>query len=386
MARKDILDIVLLLRLSYGSGRDILHGISVAARRMRSRWRLHVVNLDAADAVPELLRSLDAVADGVIANGVYRPEIGTPLRDNPAPVVVIGTHLYALEARRERIARVHPDEDAIARLGARHLESLGRFRSFGFVRSGTRAEFFRAALAERGIATRIYEAVPDGSIDPERLALWLRDLPKPAAVMAMHDAMALVVLEAAARAGLRVPRDVALLGVDNDDLFCETADPPLSSVAVDHVRLGELAAAALRRLLANPHSKPFSLTVAPTGVVERQSTRPVAPATALAERAAAFIRHNATKGIGAADVSAHLGVSRSLADLRFRQVHGESMLGMILRLRLDAAARKLRETDLPIGQVISSCGFGDPDHARRLFRSRFGCSMRAWRGAFPPAT
>lgn len=80
-----------------------------------------------------------------------------------------------------------------------------------------------------------------------------------------------------------------------------------------------------------------------------------------------------------ADVAAHLGVSRTLADLRFRQVYGESMLSMILRLRLEAVKRKLSETELPIGRICASCGFRSDSRAKHLFKERFGVSMRQWR-------
>lgn len=84
-------------------------------------------------------------------------------------------------------------------------------------------------------------------------------------------------------------------------------------------------------------------------------------------------------GISSADVAAHLGVSRTLADLRFRQVYGESMLSMILRLRLEAVKRKLTETALPIGRICASCGFRSDSRAKHLFKERFGVSMRQWR-------
>lgn len=381
MASDTILDIVLLLRLSYQSGRDILHGISVAARRTRSRWRLHVVDLQEAETENALRRALAVKPAGVIANGVYIAGIGEALRDCGAPVVVIGSSLYALAARERGIARVHPDESALARIGVRHFESLGRFRSFAFVRDGSRAEKFREYLAGRGMESRVYEPDKDGAVDPVTLGAWLRALPRPAAVMAMHDAMALVVLDAARRAGLRVPRDVAVLGIDNDELFCETADPPLSSIDIDHVRLGEVAANALRRLLANPDEPSFDATMPPGAVVERQSARPVAPGATLADRAEAFIRRNATKGISAADVAVSLGASRSLLDQRFRQEKGESVLGMIHRVRLEAVAGKLAETDLAIGQITASCGFRSENHAKALFKARFGRSMREWRRA-----
>ena len=222
-----------------------------------------------------------------------------------------------------------------------------------------------------------------------RLRAWLRSLPRPCGIFAANDYVGEEIVNICEQLGLSVPDDIAVLGVDNDELLCETSDPPISSVAIDHEKLGELAAEALRRLLsgrrrakaADLTGVPFTLLAPVRGVVERQSARPVAPAAALAERAASFIRHNATKGITAADVVAHLRVSRTLANLRYRQIYGESILGAILRVRLDAAKRKLAETSLSIGQVAAACGFGSESRAKHLFKERFGVSMREWRAA-----
>ena len=389
MHEKRTRDIVLLLLLSKASGRDILGGFSTYVRRTRCRWRLHVVNSDLTRAGEELARVLEIGADGVVAHGVTT-DTAEPLAAFGGPFVLIGASGERQGGRAGPIAFVSCDEKAVADAGARYLESLGRFRSFGFVSrapGSRRAEAFREHFAERGADAAIHDwdnAEATGASRRERLERWLRTLPRPTAVMAENDQVALDVLGAASSAGLRVPRDMALLGVDNDELLCETAEPTLASVAVDHVRLGELAAEALRRLLANPRQKPFTLLAPTRGVVERQSARPVAPAAALAERAAAFIRRNAAAGISSADVAAHLGVSRSLADLRFRQTMGESMLAMIQRLRLEAVKRKLRDTAMPIGQVTASCGFASPEHAKRLFKARFGCSMRDWRRLHSP--
>lgn len=380
----EVANIVLLLLLSKASGRDILGGLSAYVRKTRCRWRLHVVNSDLTRAGDDLSRVLEIGADGVVAHGVTDATTG-PLANFAGPIVWVGMSGEMLPGRIGPLTYVNGDEEAIADVGARYLESLGRFRSFGFlsrVPESKRGPAFRAHFAERGLDARIHvwdDPKDGGGTRRERLERWLRGLPRPAAVMAENDQLALDVLEAASRAGLRVPRDLAVLGVDNDELLCETAEPTLASVVVDHVRLGELAAEAMRRLLADPDQPSFTLLAPVRGVVERQSARPVAPAAALAERAATFIRRNATRGISSSDVAAHLGVSRSLADLRFRQTMGESMLEMILRLRLEAVKRKLRDTAMPIGQVTASCGFACPEHAKRLFKARFGCSMRDWR-------
>ena len=371
-------NIALLLGLSGEPGRDLLHGVSAAARRLRCPWTLRAVG---THAVSELMSILEGGIDGVIA--IDCPEAG-PLRAVSAPLVFIGAGAPWLAERRGPLAFAHFDEEAIGRTGASYLRSLGRFRSFafactpGFGYPAVRFEGFRKHIASHGHDVFRWPGA-DGAADDESLVRWLRALPRPAAVMAACDNLAARIVQVATGAGIKIPQDVALLGADNDELLCETVNPPIASVALDHEKLGEQAALALRRLLARPDEPPFTVLSSIRGVIERASARPLAPAAALAERAAAFIRQNASKGIRAADVAAHLGVSRSLADLRLRQVVGESALGMILRLRLDAVAEKLRTTDLTVGQAAVACGFGDLSHAGRLFRRRFGCSMREWR-------
>ena len=384
MKQSDILDIVLLLRLSKGSGRDILHGFSTAARRMRARWALSVVSYEDDSSAETVRRALVPGADGLVTHGLIAG-FEDAFASFPGPLVFIGQIHPALVNRSWPTAFVHVDDEASGRMGAEYLMSLSRFRTWGFVSAygifslaQKRLQGFRNRLAEKGFKVAVLENSfqPNGD---ERLAQWLRSLPRPIAVMAEQDSVALAVLKAASRIRLRVPGDLALVGVDNDELLCETSEPTLASIAVDHQRLGALAAEALRRLLADGNLGRLSPKVPPTGVVERQSARSVIPGMALAERAVAFIRRNATEGIGAADVAAHLGVSRRLADLRFRQATGESILGMILRLRLEAVKRKLAETDMAIGQITASCGFRSETRAKHLFKERFGCPMREWR-------
>ena len=380
MQPPDSTDIVLLMRLSMRSGRDILHGFSSFVQRERCRWRLHVFNSDHDRLADYLGGALASGVGGVVAHGMVRSARAL-LSEIRAPLVRLGSPSPGSDGAGPT-AYVYGNETAIGRMGAAHLEAQGPFRALGFVGADycpERAASFRAAVSPRHGDIRVYGPRIQGDAGVALLAEWLRALPRPAAVMAAWDDVALRVLEAAERAGMRVPKDLAVLGVDNDELLCETSLPTLSSVDVDHVRMGALAADSLRRMLANPE-QPVPHRLAPaTGVVERQSTHSVAPGQTLAKRAAAFIRYNATRGIGAADVAAHLGASRSLLDDSFRKGTGESMQGMILRLRLEAVKEKLRATDLPIARIARECGFRTPTHTMALFKERFGCSMREWR-------
>lgn len=385
--------IAVLLRLYYASGRDILYGISQYART-KCRWRLHVVNFSGESSADDIEEAIaNGEVDGIIANGVDNPATAAVLDASDMPLVVIGARPPCL-ARKATVAFVHNDDIAIGRYGATYLASLGRFRSYGFVArsvdhfnyvSVLRERGFRAELKDTANDVHTYttaEGVTRGSYDDiTALGEWLKALPKPAAVMAAHDQRAVHVIEAATASGLRIPDEIALIGVDNDELLCETAEPTLTSIAPDHVHLGELAAATLRKVMSRPSAEHQETLSSAKTIVERQSARHVIPAAQLVERATAYIRHNATKGISAADVVRQLGVSRRLAEVRFKQLTGGTILDALLTTRLEALKRRLREVDSPIARLSAACGFKCEIYAKRLFKKRFGVSMSEWRNS-----
>lgn len=391
MSQVRILNIAVVLRLSYASGRDLLYGISQYARR-KCRWRMHVINFNGDATVEELRMAIaDGNLDGIIANGADNPEMTKILDASTVPLAVIGARPPSL-MRKKAIAFVHNDDIAIGLRGAEYFESLGRYRSYGFVASSVDKFHYVSVLRERGFRSglagiaddvRTYGTAADvarGSYgDISALGEWLKALPKPAAVMASHDLRAMHVIEAAKANGIDIPGEISLIGVDNDELICETLEPTLTSIAPDHVRLGELASAALKKVMADPFAAPSETLSSAKTIAERQSAHYTMPSAQLVERALAYIRRNALKGIGAADVVRHLGVSRRLADMRFRQLAGESILGAILRIRLAALQQRLRNTDAPIAKITAACGFHGENYAKKLFKSRFGVSMSEWR-------
>ena len=372
------------LRLSYASGRDILYGISRYART-NAHWNIRLMPFSGEDS--KLPFPLPQEADGIIAS----EPLAVDAASSKIPLVVIGTREEWLGRRMKSLAFVRNDDAAIGRFGAGFLKSLGKFRSFGFVPTNTpyycsilRSEGFHAELAKGNIVdVRDYraEGVGDGTAeDIKAIGKWLADLPKPAAVMAVHDLRATHVLEAANMMKIKVPEQMAVIGVDNDELLCDFTSPQLTSIYPDHVKEGELAAATLQSLLkknAPRHVHTFRSNA--KSIVERESTRHISPATHLAEEAMSFIRRNAVKGICATDVARHLRVSRRLCDLRFKECHGETVLEAILRLRFAELKRRLASSNAPIGKIIAACGFTCESHAKRMFRKRFGMSMREWR-------
>lgn len=372
------------LRLSYASGRDILYGISRYARA-NAHWNIRLLPFSGEGMVQHF--PLPEEADGIITSEPLAPVAAT----SSIPLVAIGTREAWLGRRMKNLAFVRNDDVSIGRFGADFLSALGNFRSFGFVPTNRpyycsvlRKEGFQAELmSKKKPAMRLYEKTnaEDGTMDDlSTLANWLDSLPKPAAVMAVHDLRATHVLEAASLRKIKVPEQLAVIGVDNDELLCDFTTPQLTSISPDHVKEGELAAATLQSLLkaGKQRHAPTFRSSAKT-IVERESTRPISPATHLAEAAMTFIRRNALKGIRAADVSANLRASRRLCDLRFRECHGETMLEAILRIRFAELKRRLTSSKTPIGKITAACGFACESHAKRLFKKRFGMSMREWR-------
>jgi len=375
-------NILLLLWSTGASGRDFLIGFSRYAR-MRPEWRLHLRH------VSDFLQSEAARAavkggyDGIVTGADTLQDI-PELAASPRTAIVSFSTYRKLDTPA-RVVFVQNDNAEIGRYGARYLSSLGNFRSFGFVPtnlphdwSDIRAESFRAELTGHRRTCFVFgEAGPRVS-----LKAWLRDLPKPAAVMAACDTRALEVIATCTRAGLSVPAQVAVLGVDNDELLCEFDSPTLSSVLPRHDETGYLAAKTLDRLLRGWKPKdPKRILCSEQTIVERESTGPLAPATHLIRDALEFIRQNATRNIRVADVVNHLHVSRSLADLRFREFQGETIRETITRIRLEEVKKRLLSTQIPVGKLARVCGFLNVSHLEVMFRRRYGLSMGRWRAA-----
>ena len=216
-------------------------------------------------------------------------------------------------------------------------------------------------------------------IQPESLSAWLAALPKPAAVFGANDLFASEVLAVCGRLGVKVPQQVAVLGCDNDPLIWTNTRPQLTSFQLPFRELGYKAAELLYSLLCGKRPPLRTIRVSGSRLFARASSANIPPSATLVERAKSFIAEHACEGICVPDVTACLGVSRSLLDLRFRQVCGQSVKDRILAVRLAEVRRQLAETSRSILQIGRDCGFNDPDNLKRLFKRRFGLTMRQYR-------
>ena len=387
-AMKRIRRVAIVLRMSGAAGRDILSGIFYFTR-MHPNWHTRLFQMPSEFTPDAFLAECAVGLDGIVASEPGPDETAALVRDSKIPVSFIGDPGPVLAARRQGIAFTRNDDEQIGRIGARYLASLGAHRAYGFVPttsrqywSDVRQSGFTDALKSRGAEPIIFRSPGTAGSREDLTALrdWLLDLPKPAAVMTAWDTRATQVLNICQEARIKVPRQIAVLGVDNDELLDESCVPPLTSILPDHEKLGYAAARELERLMAGrapKDSKPF--LIRPVKVVERESAVATTPTAHILARALDFIRRNAVKGIKVDDVAKALGISRRLADLRFQQFSGETINEAITRHKLDAVKKLLATTDRPIKVISESCGYTDLAYLKTLFKRRFGCTMRDWR-------
>ena len=367
-------------------GRTHLTGVFRYAN-MRG-WNIHILQ-NASELTSEIVRTAERDGtDGFIVG--IRPDNQSVVRritKSAVPTVSIDIPEYC---RRPNAVLVRNDDRAIGMLGAQHFLSLGNFNSFGFVHDLRRRVWSADRLAGFADFLARYHRVPcvfsspvpttgnDHAADQTALVEWLKRLPKPAAVMVAWDTRAMDVMNACRSARLKIPSQIAILGVDNDELLCEHAAPPLSSIKPNFEEIGFRAAEALDALM-NRKTSSSAISCSPSGLAERESTKPISPAVHLVNRALAFIKANACKGARISDVVKHLGVSRRLADLRFREIHGRSIGAEIEEHRLSEVKRLLSSTSRPVRQIALACGYQNPNRLSHIFTQRYGISMREWR-------
>lgn len=247
--------------------------------------------------------------------------------------------------------------------------------------SAERGQAFAARLRAKGFSCAIYEPknARDWGIEQKHMRQWLLDLPKPCGLFVAFDQQAKQVLETCLTAAVRVPEEVSIISVDNDELICENTVPTLSSVQSDFEGGGYLAAELLDRLMRRKVRKPACLSYGFQRIVERQSSRFREKTSWLIGQAAEFIRLNAGEGVTVPEVARHLRVSRSTLDKRFRKELGHSVLSAIQRQRLERLCVLLRETAMPIGEAGERCGYVTEAYLKRLFKRTFGMTMREYR-------
>jgi len=380
--KQRIFRVLVTLELSSVAGRKKLNGIHRFLGEGHD-WDMELVRTDRDLTASVLQAAASETYDGFLLAGRLTPELRRTILAVKRPMVIVNYPDEAILKGNPHALFIFDDMASVARAAADTLLSLRGLKSFGYVPTRTpclwsddRGNGLRQALSRHGFALATYDG--DGQ-DRAALADWLKNLAHPAGIVAAFDDRAYDVAEACRSSGLRIPDDIALVGIGNDEAICEMARPTLSSVAIDFEQEGYRAARELQAMLL-AHRKPQKRhIVCGTRETVMRESLPAVTAITLVKRARAFIEAHALEGIGVPDVVAHLRVSRRLADLRFHEETGTTILEEILACRLGEVKRLLTATDLPIAEIATRCGYRDANYLKNLFRRRCGTSMRAWR-------
>lgn len=248
------------------------------------------------------------------------------------------------------------------------------------IRSKLREEAFVKRVTEYGFRCDVLNV--SGRLDDREkhvIESWLRTLPKPCAIMAYWDNLARDVADAARRAQVLIPDQVAVMGTDNDVILCETSKPTLTSIDIDFEGAGYTAANELCRLLDKGRSRSRRTLVYGTReIVERVSTRDSKGSCRLVSTACDFIRQHATEGIRCLDVANFVHVSPRMLQLRFAEVLHHSIIEEISRVKLAAVKELLSTTSMDNATIASQCGY-DTHHLVNFFRHKTGQSMGDYR-------
>ncbi len=276
------------------------------------------------------------------------------------------------------------DDSAIGRMGAEALLERG-FRRFAFCGVGTswsleRGRGFKERLAEAELGCPMMDTHFDtgkswtlAADADEKLCAWLRSLPRITAIMAAHDALANRLVDLCRQLSIRVPDDLAILGVGNHDLLCRLSPVPISSndCAVPEVaRRG----AALLESMIRQEPYPASVTVAPKGVIERRTTEVLGFENDLINRLVRYIRDHACGGLTVDELARRFPISRRTLSRRFHEYVGHSPGEEIRRTRLRQARHLLKQTDLPLKAIAAACGYADLSHLDRAFQQAYQVS------------
>ena len=372
--------VALLIESSNAYARGLLGGI-VAYMRDHESWSIYLSEQERGATPPTWLKNWRG--DGLIVR-IETDAIARAIRRLGLPTVDVSA------ARHIRgIPWVETNDHQIAQLAAEHLFERG-FRNLAFCGepnfnwSKWRQEAFVGLVEQSGRRCSIFESdSPEASgfsivNERRRLTQWIVGLPKPVGIFACYDIKAQQVLDVCREVGVNVPEQVAVLGVDNDELLCDLCTPPLSSVMPSANRAGQEAARLLDALMRGRKVREKHL-IDPIGVVTRQSSDVLAIDDEDVAAAVRFIRDRACDGINVLDLLEVVPISRRVLETRFQECIGRTPHQEIVRRRIERACQLLANSDVSLSRVASLTGFRSEGYLIVAFRREMGITPGQYR-------
>jgi LacI family transcriptional regulator len=377
--------IALLFNANKHFDREVITGIADYLSSTRVQWDLYLEE--------DFRLRLDGIAqwqgDGIIAD-FDDPAVAQALAGSRTPVVAVGGSYQDPADYPALLPYVATDNMQIVKLAYEHLVEAG-LRNFALFSlpaapgnrwAQEREKAFAALMRRDRMAPAVFRGqatrAPTWEEAVQEQTAWLHSLPKPVGIVAVTDARARQLLQACSLAGIAVPEQVAIVGIDNDPLARALTRIPLSSVIQGAQEIGRSAAQLLDQMLHGVRLPPTRVLVPPSGIKVLASSAHQPARNPHVMRARHFIRQYACQRIRTEQVADYVGISRSSLESWFRQELGCSVHDEILRSRLHAATRFLEEGDCNLNEVALKCGFTSSQYMHSVFKRELGCSPRGY--------
>jgi LacI family transcriptional regulator len=382
--------VIFLVETSRAYGRGLLRGITQYSK-LNGPWLFFIGPEFYVKGIEHSYKWMNNLnADGIIAP-LWDDSIIRMIDSLGLPAVICG-----VEKPNLRACRVVTDDVSVGRMAAGYFLERGfqRFAFCGFndaIWSLRRGESFCKSVRDVGFEAHIYErrkTAERRTSEAEQtfIAEWLKSLPKPVAVMACNDDRGQDVLASCRLAMLEVPGEVAVMGVDDDDLVCNLSYPQLSSVAVNTERAGYDAARILDKLMRGQQIEDDEKVVhiSPLHVVTRQSTDILAVEDQYVADAVHFIRMHSRKMIQVGDVAEAVGLSRRALEQHFKKALRHSIHDEIKYARVGQMADLLINTNLTMSQIARFLGYPNASNISRYFKEIKSISPMEYRRRLGP--
>lgn len=387
--------VLLLIESSRAYGRGCLMGIA-SYTRSHGQWNVIHLERGLEEDVPSIVT--EQRFDGVIAR-IETLKIAEEIEQLNIPTV----DLRGVFTPRNGVS-FNTDAAASASMAFDHFRERG-FQNFGFCGyegvdfSDERGRHFGKICRESGFENHAYPtgltAEPNsqsvfgdtllreatGEFHAVELLHWLHAVPKPIGIFACNDVRGRQLMAAARAVGIDVPGQVAVLGIDDDEVLCELANPPLSSIEPNTQRIGFEGAAALAKLMSGEVLEPGPILIPPIRVSVRQSSDISCVDDPVVALAIEFIKTNACSGIGVTDAARAASVSRATLERRFRTHLDCSPREEIERVRVARVKLLLTATDYSLERIASMTAFASASHLSTAFRRVENCTPGEYRKA-----
>lgn len=295
------------------------------------------------------------------------------------------------ENKIHKITSIVCDHHGVGALAANFFNERG-FHNIGFFGfkefnwSIERQKGFEKANKDFGLKTNVFllstKAFKPQPKNEQKIISWLTSLKFPACVLCANDDLGMYLIKICKKSEIQIPNQIAILGVDNNEIDCNLTTPSLSSISYNSQKAGFQAAEALDRLMHGKAPLQDKIIISPVGVINRMSTDIFAVPDEEVLKAVSFIKSNSRNPIQVDDVARAINISRRNLSRKFKQYLGRSIANEIIRARIDNICHMLTDTDISVSEIAYKTGFNDATHISRFFKAQTKLTPLEYRNKF----